>query len=106
MRTRFQSGANSGQIFRRRAEPSHAGVYFQMNGVLRNSESGGGPFQQFYLTGFPNRRRKAQPNNFFFFASPEPGHQQDSCAEALLAKWNRLIEGSDAQPGRALFFQG
>ena len=75
---RLQRGTDLVQIFRRDPQTAHAGIDLQMNRMPGQTQAGSGLFQQFDLARLPNRGRQLQTDDFFFFAAPEPRHQQDA----------------------------
>src|SRR5947209_20021172 len=105
MRRRFKGRAESGEIFRRRAQAPHTFIQLEMDCLVRNSDPGGCPFQQFDVSRLPDCRSQTKPDDFLFFTAPEPGHQQNSCLNALVAEWNSFVERGHSQPGSAFLLQ-
>src|SRR5713101_2476169 len=105
MRRRSKGGAESGEIFRCCTQASHTCVQLEMDCLLRNSDPGSCPLQQFDVSGLPYSRSQAKPDDFLFFTAPEPGHQQNSRLNALFAKGNSFVERGHSQPGGAFLLK-
>ena len=87
------------------AKPPHAGVHLQVDRMFYDSEPNRRFFQQFDLSRLPNRGSKFLADNFFFFAAPEAGHQEDAPLNSRIAQRDGFIERRDSLPARAFFFQ-
>ena len=57
------------------------------------------------LSRLPYGRSKAETNDLFFLAAPEPGHQQNTCLDSCITQRNRFIKRSHTEPLRPLFFE-
>src|ERR1700680_4814494 len=73
--------------------------------MLGNTDGLRSSLEQFNLPSFPDRWSQSEANDFFFFAAPETGHQQNASANARFAKGNRLIERGDAEPTCAFLLE-
>ncbi len=97
----FERVEHGGKLIDRNAQTAHAGINFQVHGMLRHAERGGRGFHDFDVPWLPDSRREAQANDLGFFAAPETGHQQNIAADAGLAQRNGFVERSDAEPACA-----
>ena len=102
---RFQRGEHAGKLLNADAQPSHAGIDFQMHRMPRHAQRGGGGFQRLDMPGLPDRGREVQADNLGLLAPPEAGHQQDVGMNARLAQRNRFVQRRHAQPLRAFGFE-
>ena len=82
MLRRLECRANLSQVFERDAEAPHAGIHFQVDGMLVDAEPDSGLVEQFDLPGLPDGWRELKADDFFFFAAPEAGHEQDEEEES------------------------
>jgi len=58
------------------------------------------------VPGFPDGRRKALANDFFFLATPEARHQENAATQAGLAQGDSLVGRGNAKPLRSLGLDG
>src|SRR6202790_4100919 len=99
---RLQDG---GEFIERHAQPAHAGVDLQMDG-MRLQAMRGGVVQGLDMPRLPRGGSEPSPDDLTLFPAPEAGHQQNARLDARIPQWNCLIQRSDTQPLRSFRRQG
>ena len=104
MRRRVQRDQQPRQFLERSPQASHARINLQVDG-RPHTQLGGGTLQQREMPRLPNRGCQVLAYDFFFFAAPEAGHEQNASAHPSVAQRKGFVGSGNPKPARPGVFQ-